>query len=307
MLVLLAVQLLGPDPVRPHAGRVHDVRGRDREALAGVALLAYDPRGAPLLLDQLDRARAVHAHRAEPLRLAQHREDEPRVVRLAVVEEIGRGGIARLERRHQLEHLGGVDRAMAVGAPVLATLERGLALRPAARARVAQRHHVVRVQPDADAQVQARALERGHQERERLHEVGREPHHQLPLQQRLAHEAEVEVLQVAQAAVDHLRGAAGGSAREVVALDEGNREPARRRVERHARAGDAASDDHDVELLALHHAERIRTRNHGVTVEVTRVLGVLRPKRYAPRCTGFGRVRPAAGASRRRLSPGRGA
>ena len=53
--VLLVVQLLGPDPVRPHAGRVHDVRGRDRKALAGLLLLAHDAGRLAVLLDQLDR------------------------------------------------------------------------------------------------------------------------------------------------------------------------------------------------------------------------------------------------------------
>jgi hypothetical protein len=40
--------------------------------------------------------------------------------------------------------------------------------------------------------------------------VRREPDHELALEQRLAHEAEVEVLQVAQAAVDELARPARG-------------------------------------------------------------------------------------------------
>ena len=140
---------------------------------------------------------------------------------------------------------------MAVGAPVLGALERRLALRPPPGARVAQRHHVVHVQPHAERAVAARALERRHEERQRLHEMRREPHHQLALDQRLAHEPEVEVLQVAQPAVDHLRRAARGPARPVVALHERDREPARRGVQRDPGAGDAAADHDQVEGLAL--------------------------------------------------------
>ena len=51
--------------------------------------------------------------------VAEDGEDEPDVVGLAVVEEIGVVGFARGERRHQLQHLVLVDRAVAVGGPVV--------------------------------------------------------------------------------------------------------------------------------------------------------------------------------------------
>ena len=71
------------------------------------------------------------------------------------------------------------------------------------------------------------------------------------LDQRLANERDVEVLQVAQAAVDHLRGAAAGAAGEVVAFDQGDVVAAAGRVERDAGAGHSAADHEDVELLAV--------------------------------------------------------
>ena len=61
---------------------------------------------------------------------------------------------------------------------------------------------------------------------------------ELSLEQGLADETEVEVLQVAQPAVDHLRGAARGPLGEVVALDQRHGVAARSGVERHAGAGD---------------------------------------------------------------------
>ena len=72
---------------------------------------------------------------------------------------------------------------------------------------------------------------------------------QAPLVERLAHEPEVEALEVAQAAVDELARAAGGAGGEVALLDQRHREPAAGGVERDAAAGDAAADDEDVEQL----------------------------------------------------------
>ena len=51
----------------------------------------------------------------------------------------------------------------------------------------------------------------GHEQRQRLDQVRRQLDQQRALEQRLAHQAEVEVLEVAQAAVDQLRRAAGGA------------------------------------------------------------------------------------------------
>jgi hypothetical protein len=85
-----------------------------------------------------------------------------------------------------------------------------------------RRHHVVHVQPDADPAVAALIAEGGDEEGRRVDQVRRQLHHQLPLEQRLADEAEVEVLQIAETAVDHLRGAARGADRVVAALEQGH-------------------------------------------------------------------------------------
>jgi hypothetical protein len=60
------------------------------------------------------------------------------------------------------------------------------------------------VQPDADA-VAATVLTQGRDQERRRIDDGAQLNHQLALQQRLAHQAEVKVAQVAQPAVDHLR------------------------------------------------------------------------------------------------------
>jgi hypothetical protein len=81
--------------------------------------------------------------------------------------------------------------------------------------------------------------------------VRRELHKQRALEQRLAHEPKVEVLEVAQATVDQLRGAARRAGCEVRLLHERHAVPARGRVECHARAGDPPAHDDEVELVPL--------------------------------------------------------
>ena len=143
---------------------------------------------------------------------------------------------------------------MAVRTPLVVV---GAAAQPVAR------HHVVHVQPHAHEQVGTLAVEARHQQRQRVHEVRREVHHQPALEQRLAHEAEVEVLQVAQAAVDELARAAGGAAGVVGLLDERDRVAARGGVERNASSGDPAADHHHVEALVLEVGECLIAADHG--------------------------------------------
>jgi hypothetical protein len=96
----------------------------------------------------------------------------------------------------------------------------------------------------------ARAGVDGPREGERAHEVRRDAEQRAPLAARLEDEVEVAVLEVAYAAVDEARGAAGGAGAEVVALDEGDAEAAERGVARDAGARDAPADDEEVEGVA---------------------------------------------------------
>ena len=83
-------------------------------------------------------------------------QDEAHVVGLAVVEEVGVVGVARRQRRDQLQHLVAVDRAVAVGRPVeVLVLLLGGAHLAAAAADPRGRHHVVHVEPDAEFAVAA--------------------------------------------------------------------------------------------------------------------------------------------------------
>ena len=169
----LGVQLLAADAVGPHAGGVHHVVGADLEAAAADPILAGDPPGAAVLVDQLQDLAAVRDHRAEALRLAEHGEHQPHVVGLAVVEEVRAARLAPGQSRQQVLHLLAVHDPVAVGAPVLL---RAVAAVP--QAAPLTRHHVVHVQADAHEPVRSLALERRHEQRQRPDQVRRQVHEQ---------------------------------------------------------------------------------------------------------------------------------
>ena len=250
----LVVQLAGPQPVGPHAGGVDHVVGAHLEALAAERVAHADAARAPALVEQVGDLQAAGAHRAEALGLAQHGQHEPAVVGLAVVEEVARGGRAARQRRQALDDLVAADHAMALGLPVAV-----LAPAPAG-------HRVVEVEAHADHAVGPRAVEGGHDEGQRADEVRRELDHQLALEQRLAHEREIEVLQVAQAAVDELARAPRRARGVVGLLDQRHRVAARGGVERHAGAGDPAPDDHHVEALAAQRGDGVGAGDHAGTL-----------------------------------------
>ncbi len=269
----LVVELLRAQLVGPHAGGVDHVGGAHVEALAALAVESLHAMCATVALQQAGHVQAVGADRAEALGLAKDGEHESRVVGLAVIEEVAARRLAAGERRQQLQDLLAGDDPVALRAPRLAVVGLGRALArralgpPAPGAARAQAipvdgHHVVEVQADADQPVGVRALERGHHQRQRAHQMRGERHHQLALQQRLAHEPEVEVLQIAQAAVDELARAAGGPRGVVGALEQRDAVAARGRVEGHAGAGDAAADDDDVELVLRESRKSLAALDH---------------------------------------------
>ena len=110
------------------------------------------------------------------------------------------------------------------------------------------RHAVVQQQPGADVGPLPRVVQRV-EEGHRPDQVRSEPGEQQPaLLERLAHQPEVEHLQVAQPAVDQLAAARAGAGGEVALLDQAGGQAARGGVEGGAGADDAAADDEDVEL-----------------------------------------------------------
>ena len=78
----------------------------------------------------------------------------------------------------------------------------------------------------------------------------------LALDQRLAHQAELVIFEIAQAAMDELAGARRGALRQIVLLAQDDREAAARRIARDAGTIDAAPDDDQIDRLQLLHRER---------------------------------------------------
>ena len=88
------------------------------------------------------------------------------------------------------------------------------------------------------------------EERQRLDQMRRQcGQREFALVQRLAHQTELQLLQVSQAAVEHLRTAAGGARGEVPCLDERHPQAAGGGVQGSAGTHHAAADHHDVELF----------------------------------------------------------
>ena len=165
-------------------------------------------------------ARREHVLQAQPLR------EEQQVVEVVA----GAAQVLGPDARLQAERVDRLQHAIALAVP-------------------AGRQPVVEREADAHLDEAARgvAVDR-HQERQRPHQVRGQSPERLALAQRLAHEPEVEQLEVAQAAVDELGGARGGGGGEIALLDQRDRQPAQRQVARGAGAGHAAADDDDVVL-----------------------------------------------------------
>ena len=107
------------------------------------------------------------------------------------------------------------------------------------------------------------AAEEGDEERERAHQVRRVVQQALSLGQVLVDQAEFALLEVADAAVDHLRRLRGRSRREVTLLDQGGPQAAAGCVERDAGTRDPTPDHQHVELLLGEATQRVGAAKGG--------------------------------------------
>ena len=230
------------DEVRPDPGADDDPRGVHVELAAGL-LIAHPraghpgaagviqvPGSVPGAAQQFHRARAGHHDRAVRRRGPGHRERVPRVVDLGVVvhhragQPVGpqRGRAAQRPARGEV--------------PVIGHRSLGAL------------HRVVDHQAGADVRALDHLLVDRVQERHRPHQVRRQlADQQVALAQRLLHELEVALLQVAQPPVDQLAGPARRARGQVARLHEADPQPSGRGIQGRARAGDATPDDKDVQ------------------------------------------------------------
>ena len=143
----------------------------------------------------------------------------------------------------------GTQRAVAAGADPHAA--RGLQRAPAAEV-------IVEEQPEADLPARPQA---GHVRQDELHrsdEVRGDAQQALALDQRFAHQAEFEELEVSQPAVDQLgtRGRSAGG--EIRLLHQRDFQSTPGGVARDARAVDAAAHDEKIDAVALRHANLLK-------------------------------------------------
>ena len=215
--------------VDPWAGGV-DQHAAPRHQLVAVDVVAHrDPRHAPVLEHEAGRLGVIGDHRAETGGRLRDLHDQARIVGEVLVVEPRSVHMVRAQHRLQGDRL--LLRQHAVA----------LFVRDAGEP-------IVGPQPDADLGVAAAAADRD-QHLPRAGQVRRQLAQRVALGRRLANQADVALLQVAQAAVHELGGAAAGAAGEVAALDQPDRQPAQRRVARHPGTGDPAADDQHVEGL----------------------------------------------------------
>ena len=86
-------------------------------------------------------------------------------------------------------------------------------------------------------------------ERERFDQVRGDSQQSLSLTNRLAHQMKLPVLEISDSAVYQARGTPRRTAREIVALDQRDSQPAHRCVPRDSAAGDPAPDHQQVEFF----------------------------------------------------------
>ena len=232
------LHLVGPD-----AGRVQELAPAHDEGLARLEADRARADDAFALAQQADHAHAGGERGPVERRRAREREGVTRVVDLRVpVEEAADQRVAP-KARCELE----------AGAPGEVAVARQAAEGLAAAARG---EGVVERDAGSDVGALHHPVTERVEEAHRAHEVGAQAaEEQRALRERLAHQAEVPLLQVAEPAVDQLARAARSARREVALLDQRDREASRRRIHGAARAGDAASDDDDVEDLLGHPGE----------------------------------------------------
>ena len=111
---------------------------------------------------------------------------------------------------------------------------------------------VVKRKTGANEGARAHALHMRQDEAQRPDDVRRLREQHLALGERLAHEAELVVLEIAQAAVDQLRAVRGRGTGEVAHLSEQHLEAAAGGVGGDAGAVDAAADDRQI-VNSVHH------------------------------------------------------
>jgi len=119
-------------------------------------------------------------------------------------------------------------------------------------------HHVVEEDARPDIETFPESVLERVEERHRRREVRAEAvEHQIPFRQRLPHQREIPLFQIAQPAMEELARPTGGARGVVALLDQGDRQATRSGIERYPASGDPTADDDNVECLLGHASEMV--------------------------------------------------
>ncbi len=240
-----AAERLADHPVDPGTGRIDEEPCAHLRARAGLHVFEADPPD-PALAPGVRDLRPRPDLRAAACGIAGIQDHKTGVVHPAVGIFVG-AGETRLERRAR-----GI-------APQIE--DAGFRQEPPSADMIVKEE----AEPQDPGRPQSALI--GQHEAHRPDDVRRAPPEALPLLERLAHEAELTMFEVAQAAVDELGRCRRGAAREVRHLGETGAEAPPGRVTGNAAAVDPAADDEDVEHGRILHRGRspllVRRANGG--------------------------------------------
>ena len=216
----------------PHSGGIDHRAGTHVELTTGLEVLRVDTSDPVALVQEADDAERRNADRAARSRRSRQHERETGVVDLGVEVADATGQRVGAKGRH---------RPQARAAREVTVMRHG-GMQPGEGVVEEQTRPHVEALPGP-------VLER-EQEGCRMDQVGGDLLNQeAPFMQRLAHKLDVEVLEVAQTAVNQLAGAARGPGSEIPLFYERHRQAAAGRVQSGAAAGHATAYDEHVEGL----------------------------------------------------------
>ena len=261
--------------VRPGTGRAHYLPCPDSPGFAGKSVPHDRAGGSPVLAHELFYTGVVMDLRSASSGIENNGENQPGVVGYTVV-------VQRAARKVLLPHPGSiVKHLLGRQTPVLQIL-RGA------------REMVIQPEPERDSPLLAFSAEMRQQKWSPTHQTRGQLRQNVSLGDRFMHEAQAELLQVAQAAVNQLGAPRAGPAGEVPFLDQNRLEASRRSILGDPRSRDASSDHEQIRrhfFIGLRHppchpvgatkSMNETTDEHGSVVIGDFILRSLRRRKFA--------------------------
>src|SRR5688572_25579924 len=233
-------RVAGKQILRARTRRIEDELCADLDLLAAQAVSGPDADDAIALPKESVRFDIVACRGTGLDRGLHERQHQPRrAVHLAVVEDGGAREVPIVELRVQVEQFRAAEQARERD-PARAVRDAGITV---------EREEVVEVHAGAEKRLAlaAAAIDRN-DDRQRGDEVGCDAQQRASFPARGAQSRNIQVLEIANPAVNDLETLGGGAAAEIVALDQHRAQAAQRRVPQGGRAECATAYDCQIEL-----------------------------------------------------------